>query len=355
MNKISHTPVYYAAHSFDKLNGFVREQDCSKVFVLVDENTKKYCLPILKEATLFPFDIIEIKSGETHKNLNTLQQIWQALTDQGADRKSLLLNLGGGIITDIGGFAAATFKRGIRFINISTSLLGMVDASIGGKTGVDFNGLKNQIGLFSTPEMVLINEIFLQTLPARELKSGMAEIVKYGLINDVRIWEYFQKLNSDNTSIPSEIIQKSIGIKEQIVLTDPKEKGIRKTLNFGHTLGHAIETHFFSKPKEKQLLHGEAVAIGMIVAAHLSYQTKKLPLKTLEEITLNIKNYYQNALPKQISKEEYPSIMELLKHDKKNTNGRVNFILIDAIGNPLLDCEVSDNEMINALDYYANS
>ncbi len=354
MKTNSTVPVHYTNASFEELNSYILKTDFSKIFILVDENTKKYCLPILKEVTLFSFSTIEIKSSETHKNLDTLQQIWKTLTDKAADRKSLLLNLGGGVITDIGGFAAATFKRGMRFINIPTTLLGMVDASVGGKTGIDFNGLKNQIGLFTNPEMVLVYKDFLQTLPTRELQSGMAEVIKYGLIADIKIWKYFKELNS-NSKISNEIIQNSIQIKEQIVQTDPKEKGIRKTLNFGHTLGHAIETHFLSKSKKKQLLHGEAVAIGMILATHLSYQTKNLPLQTLTAITSSIKNYYQNAIPKRISKKDYSPIIDLLKHDKKNTNGKVNFILISAIGKPLLDCEVTDSEIVSALDYYSNN
>ena len=353
MKSNSKVPIHYTNASFEELNNYILKTDLSKIFILVDENTKKYCLPILKKTALFSFSIIEIRSSELHKNLDTLQQIWKTLTVKAADRKSLLLNLGGGIITDIGGFAAAAFKRGMRFINIPTTLLGMVDASIGGKTGIDFMGLKNQIGLFATPEMVVINKVFLQTLPTRELKSGMAEVVKYGLISDIRIWEYFKELNSSN-KISNEIIQKSIDIKEKIVLADPKERGIRKILNFGHTLGHAIETHFLNKPKKEQLLHGEAVGIGMILATHLSYQTKNLPHKTLLEITSSIKSYYKNTIPKRISKDDYTAIQELLKHDKKNTHGKVNFILISAIGKPLLDCEVTSSEIINALDYYSN-
>jgi len=336
---------------FVSLNRYLQKNIFSKVFVLVDENTKKHCLPILGKKILIDFISIEIKSGEKHKNLDTTQQIWEKLTVLGADRQSVLLNLGGGVITDMGGFAAETFKRGIHFINIPTTLLAMVDAAIGGKTAVDFKGLKNQIGLFANAEMILIYPDFLKTLPQRELRSGLAEVIKYGLIDDIDIWKEIKNLHNDN--ITTKIIKKSIAIKERIVSEDPKENGIRKILNFGHTLGHAIETHFLEKTIDKQLLHGEAIAIGMILAAHLSFQTQGFPLVIVDEISLHIKRLFKRSIPAAISQKDYQPILNLLQHDKKNNMGEINFILLKAIGIPVLDCQVSEREITTAFEYFS--
>ncbi|HIP48138.1 MAG TPA: 3-dehydroquinate synthase [Lutibacter sp.] len=344
--------IFYQKEAFNQLGIYLSTQSVSKLFILVDENTKKHCLPLLTEKCEHPFSLIEIKSGEVHKNLTTSQYIWQELTDKGAERNSLVLNLGGGVITDMGGFCAATFKRGIGFINIPTTLLGMVDAAIGGKTGIDFNGLKNQIGLFSNPKMVLLIPEFLVTLPVRELLSGLAEVIKYGLIDDTSIWETIKGFNTRKPSVSFEIIQKSIQIKERIVQQDPKEKGVRKTLNFGHTLGHAIETHFLSKSKNEHLLHGEAVAIGMILAVHLSFQTQGLPLEIVHKISTVLKEIYASTIPSKITTDDYQPIFDLLKHDKKNDKGKANFILLSSIGEAVLDCQISENEILKAFTYY---
>jgi len=344
--------IFYQKEAFNQLGYYLSTQAVSKLFILVDENTKKYCLPLLKQECQHAYVLIEINSGEIYKNLSTCQHIWQELTNKGADRNSLLLNLGGGVITDMGGFSAATFKRGMRFINIPTTLLGMVDAAVGGKTGVDFNGLKNQIGLFSNPKMVLIIPEFLESLPQRELLSGLAEVIKYGLIDDISIWNTIKQFDSQKPSISYEITQKSIQIKERIVQQDPTEKGIRKILNFGHTLGHAIETYFFSKTEEKHLLHGESVVIGMILAAHLSYQTQGLPLEIVLEIATNIKEIYIQTIPSKISENNFLPILDLLKHDKKNDKEKTNFILLSSIGEAILDCQVTEIEILKAFEFY---
>lgn len=344
--------LFYKENALQKLAVFLKENNHSTLFILVDENTKKYCLPVLVKNLKQKFTLLEIKSGEINKNLITSQFLWKELTEKAADRNSIVLNLGGGVITDMGGFCASTFKRGIRFINIPTSLLGMVDAAVGGKTGIDFNGLKNQIGLFSNPEMVLIVPLFLETLPKRELLSGLAEVIKYGLIKDPSIWEAIKKMHFNNPRISFEIIQKSIQIKERVVQLDPKEKGIRKSLNFGHTLGHAIETHFLTKPKEKHLLHGEAISIGMILAAHLSFQTQDFPLEFAHEISSFLKTIYKQRIPFEIAANDILSVLDLVKHDKKNDRGKTNFILLSTIGEALLDCQITKEEILEAFKFY---
>jgi len=354
MNPINHknTPIYFEKEGFVNLTTFIKENSLSTIFILVDENTKKYCLPIMQRYVDFSFQIIEIKSGEIYKNIHTSVNLWEELTKKGADRNSLLINLGGGVITDMGGFVAASFKRGISFINIPTSLLGMVDAAIGGKTGIDFKDLKNQIGLFTHPEMLVVVPQFIKTLNQREILSGLAEIIKYGLINDVSIWNTVKDKRFEIKKIPTDIILKSIAIKEKIVAQDPLEKGIRKILNFGHTLGHAVETYYFSKNAEEQLLHGEAIAIGMILALSLSNQLTGLSKSKLQAISQTIKNLYQHQIPLRVKKEEIPAILELLKHDKKNKDGIVNFILLTDIGKPLYNQQVSNEQMLKAFDFY---
>jgi len=340
--------IFFKQDGYVKIIDILNGNDYSKLFILVDENTKHYCLPIFESKINVQIQWIEINSGEANKNIDTALFLWQKLTDLGADRKSILINLGGGVITDIGGFVALTFKRGIKFINVPTTLLGMVDAAIGGKTGIDFNGLKNQIGIISPPEMVLIDVDYLKTLPKREFISGLAEIYKYGLIADENLWELLK--NMDIERWDQSIVSTSAVIKKLIVQKDPQEFGLRKTLNFGHTLGHAIETHFMSKPIDNQLLHGEAVAVGMILAAHLSYQTLDFPKEKLEEVTSVISSVFPKI---KIKEAEINEILELLKHDKKNHKGQVNFVLLKIIGEAIWDCKVTEEQILNSLEYYS--
>lgn len=341
--------IFFGQEAYTELHSFLTQVTHSKVFVLVDENTQQHCLPLFKSHFQQDFEVMQISSGENFKNIDSTQQLWQELTDKGADRKSILINLGGGVITDIGGFVALTFKRGIKFINIPTTLLGMVDAAIGGKTGIDFNGLKNQIGIISQPEMVLIDVEYLKTLPKREMISGMAEVYKYGLIADEQLWDSL--INMNPWEVDEKVIKRAAEIKKQVVSEDVNETGLRKTLNFGHTLGHAIETHFMSKPLDKQLLHGEAVAVGMIMAAHLSYQTQGFPEKGLDEITKVLISNYQKI---ELSDLDIESVFELLKHDKKNLNGKINFVLLKDIGKSVWDCQVSDEQVFKSIEYYLN-
>ncbi|MEM6643669.1 MAG: 3-dehydroquinate synthase [Bacteroidota bacterium] len=310
-----------------------------KVGILVDENTKQYCLAQLDvEPTL----IIEIESGEINKNLDTCERIWLQMTEAGFSRKSLLINLGGGVIGDMGGFCAATYKRGIAFINVPTTLLAQVDASVGGKLGVDFHKLKNHIGVFKEPEAVIVDPGFLQTLPKRELYSGFAEVIKHALIYDVDHWNYLKQTSPENLDW-EKIILRSIEIKHKVVSEDPMESGLRKILNFGHTLGHALESYWL--PTEHRLLHGEAVALGMILESHLSMQKEFIPREDYVEIRTYIESLYQ--LPKDLP--ELIDLKILLSQDKKNNNGNVNFSLLQRIGSGNYDIIANEDEISEAL------
>ena len=319
--------------------------DTSKVFILTDENVAPFWL---SEAAHWlhcdsAIDIV-IKAGEQHKNLQTVQRIWKTLMKHYADRNALLINLGGGVITDLGGFAASTFKRGIKFINIPTTLLAMVDAAIGGKTGIDFGGGKNQIGTFADAEEVIVDPVFLETLPQRELLSGMAEMMKYGFIFDANLLN----VNLENYR---QYITRCGEIKRKIVEKDPIEKGLRKVLNFGHTLGHAIESHCLTT--DYPLLHGEAVALGMLGTLWLSVKQLGLDEKVLQD--------FEKLLPMLLSEAEMPlsendiePILGYLVHDKKNKGERPRFVLIEEVGKPVWNVEVPENMVRLSLEYIIN-
>lgn len=252
--------VHFNENAYSAINNSLETNRYSKIFILVDEQTHEYCLPTFMSNIVgeYDFEIIEIESGEIYKNIETATQVWLALSELNADRKSLLINLGGGVVTDLGGFIASTYQRGIHFINVPTTLLSMVDASIGGKTGIDLGVIKNQIGVINTPEMVLIDTSFLQTLPREQMRSGLAEMLKHGLIQDEQYWKKMTHLNQLNEEILDELIYHSVIIKNKVVTQDPTEKNLRKTLNFGHTLGHAIESYFLQSDEKKMLLHGRS-------------------------------------------------------------------------------------------------
>ena len=264
----------------------------------------------------------------------------------GGDRKSLLITLGGGVITDLGGFVASTFKRGIDFVNIPTTLLSMVDASVGGKTGVDLGVLKNQIGLFSNPEMVLIDETYLTTVTDREMKSGMAEIIKYGLTYDLELFNHIKEYKELNIS---DLIFRSIEIKNEIVLQDPTEKNLRKVLNFGHTIGHAIESFYLESEDKENFTHGEAIAIGMVCESYISSKLLGFSNQKLSEVKETILAIYGKTI---LLTEDYPAIMDLLKHDKKNVIGQVNFVLLNDFENHQLDCKVTEELIVESLEFY---
>ena len=341
-------PVHFEENGYTKLSELINSANYSSIFILVDNNTIELCYPkfIQNLATDKKIEVIEIEAGEVHKNIETCVGVWNAMTELGADRKSLLITLGGGVITDLGGFVASTFKRGVDFVNIPTTLLSMVDASVGGKTGVDLGVLKNQIGLFSNPEMVIIDADYLQTLSAREVRSGTAEIIKYGLTYDVNL---FNQIKDNKELDITSLIHRSIEIKNEVVLEDPKEKGLRKILNFGHTIGHGIESYFLETPTKENLTHGEAIAIGMICESYVSTKLLGFPEEQLEEIKKTIVNIYGKT---DILKEDYSAIIDLLKHDKKNVGGQVNFVLLNAIENFKLDCKVTIELITESLDYY---
>lgn len=341
----------YAVHLEEQakaaLQQHIATRHYSKVFVLVDENTKAHCLPVLEQKMGHrPDTLVEIPSGEVHKNISSCLQVWKTLSALNGDRKSLLINLGGGVLTDLGGFVAATFKRGIDFIHIPTTLLAMVDAAIGGKTGVDLGPLKNQVGVITLPQMVLVWPEFLKTLEVRQLKSGYAEMLKHGLIQDAAYWSVLQETQAFTDATH---IQKSIAIKNAVVLQDPNEKGLRKILNFGHTLGHAIESYCLESPTKKVLLHGEAIAIGMILEGYLSYVLKGLSQSSLQEIKATFLHHFDRV---DFNERDIDAILRLLKHDKKNSHGNINFVLLQAIGKAVADVNVPESLFYEAFAYY---
>lgn len=325
----------------------------SKVIVFADENTNRYCYPLLKEH--LPEHLLTIiQSGEEQKTLQTCSVLWNSMTEAGLDRKSFVINLGGGVLGDMGGFCAATYKRGIDFMQIPTTLLSQVDASVGGKLGVDFQDFKNHIGVFQDPQKVIIFSDFLKTLDRDELRSGFAEIIKHALIKDNKQFEVLKNITLiqlQNLDFEfNKIISHSINIKSNVVLNDPTEKGERKILNFGHTLGHAIESFYLPKPNQK-LLHGEAIAIGMICESYLSYIKSYITKNELNEICDYILKIYGKVI---IPDSDLDSILELTIHDKKNSHGNVKFSLIKSIGNCVFDIIISKIEMMDAIKFYVS-
>lgn len=333
----------------ESLATFFAQNDYSHIAILVDEFTNKYCLPIIQDLLPFNFTKILIKSGEHHKNLATCERVWDRMTQANMDRHSLLVNLGGGVIGDLGGFCASTYKRGIDFIQIPTTLLAQVDASVGGKLGIDFHGLKNHIGVFQLPKTVLIDPKFIDTLSIQQKKSGFAEIIKHCLIRDEQEWNLIRQQSFEELDL-SKLIAHSVAIKEAVVLEDPKEAGLRKILNFGHTLGHAIETYLLDKGKRK-ILHGEAIAIGMIAEAFISHQRDLISLQELEEIESYL---FENYGRVKLHAEEISKIISLTAQDKKNKGKEIRFSLLTEIGDCGYDIPVSASEMKKAIQYYLN-
>lgn len=344
--------VHFNSKSYTELNAYIKNTKPSLIFVLVDTNTHTYCLPKFLsdlESLSITIEIIEIPDGEIHKTLEICYGVWQTLSDFCADRQSLLINLGGGVITDLGGFIASTYMRGINYINVPTSLLAMVDASVGGKTGVDLGVLKNQVGVISEGSMVLVDTSFLSTLPQNQLISGFAEMLKHGLICDKLYWESLKSLENLSASNLDKFIYESVVIKNTVVMQDPTEKGLRKILNFGHTLGHAIESYYLENDNLTSLLHGEAIAIGMILEAFISSKLCGLHVSELEDISTRILNYFTKV---EFNAKDYQHIINLLKHDKKNSHGVIKFVLLKTIGKPKIDCKVTNELIYDAFSYY---
>ena len=326
----------------------------SGVFILVDSTTKKLCLPLLEsEEYIQQANVIEIPEGDSHKTLETLANVWLFLSQNNASRKSLMINLGGGMVTDLGGFAASTFKRGMEYINIPTTLLGAVDAAVGGKTGINFNGLKNEIGVINPAKSVLIDVVFFKTLDRQNFLSGFAEMIKHGLIASPEVWNHilrFSLEDVDYKQLPV-LLEESIQVKEAIVEKDPTEKNIRKALNFGHTIGHAFES--YAMESGTPVLHGYAVAWGMIAELYLSYKKTGFPKERLQEAVLLIKENY-GALP--VTCKQYELLYDLMTHDKKNEgDGRILFSLLADIGDIRINIDVEKKAIFESLDFYRDA
>lgn len=329
-------------------NQFLKEFSYSKVIVLVDQNTAQHCFPILKAYTKsVPLQCIQIASGEQNKNIRTCQQIWSDLMQMDIDRNALLVNLGGGVIGDMGGFCASTYKRGIDFVQFPTTLLAQVDASIGGKLGIDFGEVKNSIGLFRNPKAVFLFPEFFNTLPKRERRSGFAEIIKHSLIADEIQWKKITAIPNLDAVHWADYLHDSLMVKKQIVAIDPFEKGLRKALNFGHTIGHAMESYFLKT--SSPLLHGEAIAIGMICEAYLSHRLSGLSIDELEEIQTFILQIF-DCQP--IPMKELPFLLNIMRKDKKNENSKINFSLLTKIGAVQVN-QVAEGKLIEeSIQYY---
>jgi 3-dehydroquinate synthase len=314
-----------------------------KVGILVDEHTEELCLP--KISIMESCELFRIESGESRKQLETCSQVWQSLTDSGFTRKSLLINLGGGVIGDMGGFIASTYKRGMSFINVPTTLLSQVDASIGGKLGIDFGPYKNHIGIFRVPDKVIIWDGFLETLPFEELRSGFAEVLKHGLIYDRNYWDQVKQIDLKNHDWKA-TIKESIAIKQSIVDQDPTEKGLRKILNFGHTVGHGIEGAFLRR--SQPIMHGEGVAAGMIIEGYLSHKYNSMSEHDLEELKECIQKKYDP-----IPIKSHQEVIKLMKQDKKNTHGKMSFSLLSQIGQCSYDLALNEEQVLDALASYS--
>ena len=339
----------YVSALDEHLSDVVGAHSYSQVFVLCDTNTRVHCLPIL-QATLpdIALKTIDIQAGETYKNIETCQQIWATLMRGEADRKSLLINLGGGVIGDMGGFCAATFKRGMDFMQVPTTLLAQVDASIGGKLGIDFGDIKNSIGVFSNPKAIFIDTRFLKTLSPRELRSGFAEILKHSLIADKKAWNFLSEHKNLQQMDWSSIVPNSLLVKKDIVEKDPFERNVRKALNFGHTVGHAFES--LALHSDEPLLHGEAVAQGMVVEAYLSYCLGTLSESELNHISLVINDIYG---PKRIFEpSDFDALYQLMLQDKKNEGQQILCTTLNGIGDFCIN-QVCDKALImKALAWY---
>lgn len=341
--------IHIGDNCFEALNVFLSKSKYTGYYIICDENTFTHCLPTLlfHSPELNDAEIIELESGEDKKTLDTCLQVWGALTDIGADKKSLIINLGGGVISDLGGFVASTFKRGIDFINIPTTLLSMVDASVGGKTGVDFEGIKNHIGTTCEPKGVFVNPTFLETLSERQIKNGYAEIIKIALIADAVYWKELKKLKTTKEFQTEKVISKAIALKNEIVKKDLHERNLRKSLNFGHTIGHALESALLQQSKD--ILHGESIAAGMIMESHIASTLKRIAPKEAKEITTYIETIYKKI---KITKESESQLLGFILHDKKNEGDELCFALPKGIGNYELFCGVELAVVKKAIQNY---
>lgn len=337
----------------ENLVGAIGKCPHDKLFILLDEHTRDYCWPVVQKFdVLKEAELICIGPEDVHENLETLAFVWKELGDRGATRHSLMINIGGGMVTDLGGFAASTFKRGIKYINIPTTLLAMVDASVGGKTGINFNGLKNEIGVFSPAQSVLIDSEFLKTLDDRNLLSGYAEMLKHGLISTPEHWAELLNFSLNNVDYKAlqALVAQSVQIKEDVVEQDPFEKGIRKALNLGHTVGHAFES--FALENGQPVLHGYAVAWGIVCELYFSHLRTGFPKDKLRQTLQFIKEHY-GVLP--FDCKQYDRLYEFMKHDKKNSAGVINFTLLSEVGEIHINQSATKEEIFDMLDFYRES
>ena len=327
----------------------IAECEHDRTFILVDETTERCCLPIVSGMDrVRGAQIIVIGATDSHKTLESLSHVWEVLGEGGATRHSLLINIGGGMVTDLGGFAASTFKRGINYINIPTTLLSMVDASVGGKTGINFRGLKNEIGVFSNASTVILDTTFLKTLDAENICSGYAEMLKHGLISNEKMWAElinFDLAQPDLQQLQT-MVADSVAVKQRIVTEDPLEQGIRKALNLGHTVGHAFESFAL---KHSPILHGYAVAYGLISELYLSTVKTGFPSDKMHQTVSFIKEHYGKMT---ITCDDYPTLLELMTHDKKNVAGTINFTLLGGIGDIRINQTATKEDIYEALDFY---
>jgi len=341
--------VIISRHLKTELAEAIAECEHDRIFVLVDETTNKFCWTLVKDyLCLKDAQTIVIGATDRRKNLDTLVHVWESLQQGKATRHSLLINLGGGMVTDLGGFAASTYKRGINFINIPTTLLAMVDASVGGKPGINFGGLKNEIGVFNDAEFVLLDTNWLRTLDEENIRSGYAEMLKHGLIADDTMWAERINFNlaQPNLRQLASMLNKSVRIKERIVAEDPHEKGIRKALNLGHTFGHAFESWAM---KRQPVLHGYAVAFGLIAELYLATTQTDFPTERMRQ-TVNFIRAYYGSLP--ITCNDYPELIELMHHDKKNRGNEINVTLLGGIGDIRIDQTIPEEDIKEALDFF---
>lgn len=343
--------VFFEQH-LESLKTFITARGYSQILVLVDRNTNDHCLPILQSALseITDYDIIEVDPGEENKNIDFCIGVWKTMLDFGADRKALMINLGGGVVTDMGGFAASTYKRGIDFIQIPTTLLSQVDASVGGKTGIDLDNVKNIIGTFTQPQAVFISGEFLSTLDDRQMRSGFAEVIKHGLIYDKDLFLKTKAINLETDNL-DDIVFRSVEIKNEVITQDPTEKGLRKILNFGHTIGHAIEGYSLVHDAAP-LLHGEAIALGMICEAYIAHKVNALSATDMSEI---IQAFDSRFARYPFSSDIYQELIALMQNDKKNEGKKLGFALLSEIGKCDYNIYIEEELIVESLDFYRNS
>jgi 3-dehydroquinate synthase len=337
--------ILFSGDPANDLRKFLHDKAYSKTTVLVDDHTAEFCYPAIQKS-LPHHHLITVKSGEECKNIQTCQTIWEGMTEHQLDRHAVLIVLGGGVLGDMGGFCAATYKRGIDFILIPTTLLSQVDASIGGKLGIDFNNFKNHIGVFQTPALTLLHSGFLKTLPASEIRSGFAEIVKHTLISDRKMWDVV-KTRSLKDQDWETLIKHSVEFKSRVVLEDPKEKGLRKILNAGHTIGHAIESHLLETGRK--VMHGEAIAAGLICENVIAVRANLLSQKDHDEITNYILRIYGKL---NFDEKDEPQIANLTLQDKKNKGDKILCVLLEEPGKARWDYQISIDDVKGALAFY---